>query len=297
MPSLRSPRTLSIWRGAAAAGISLLLASSSLCLAQGGGENTPPPAAEPAAPASPAPEAKDVIARYVKAIGGESAVRAQKSRMMKGEMSMEGMGAAPLVIYFAAPNRMLVEVQVPDMGQFRQGFDGEVAWSLDPFSGPSILDDEQLAATRDQADFYGEVNFDKRFKSMESTGEKEFDGVKCYALKMVSNREEESTYFFEVESGLLRGTTQVQETGMGPMEMKSINKEYKEFGGVKFPVHTDIEMMGMVRSLKFTTIEIDTVKDEMFVLPDEIKALVEKGKAEEPADEGEPEKPEPGREN
>ncbi len=296
MFSLRTSPTFNARCGAAAAGFAILLTSSTLALAQGGGEATPPATAEPASPSAAAPEAKDVIARYVKAIGGESAVRAQKSRMMKGEMSMEGMGSAPLIIYFAAPNRMLVEVEVPDMGQFRQGFDGEVAWSLDPFSGPSLLDDEQLAATREQADFYGEIHFDKRFKSMETTGEKEFDGVNCYALKMLNNRDEESTYFFEIESGLLRGTTQVQETGMGPMEMKSINKEYKEFGGVKFPVHTDIEMMGMVRSLKFTTIEIDTVKDEMFALPDEVKALVEKKKAgaEEPADEGEPE---PGREN
>ena len=287
--SLQFNRSCCTWAACA----SFVLVAPILCLAQEGGDAQPPVTAEPAAPAL---EAKEVVARYVKALGGESAIRKQKSRMMKGELSDAMMGSAPVVIYFAAPNRMLMEMEIPEAGQARYGFDGEVAWNVLPVYGPAVLDDEQREATRDQADFYGEVNFDKRFKSMEAKGEREFDGVKCYALKMVSQKDDESTYFFEVDSGLLRGTTPIQDAGMGPMEMISIHKEYKEFGGVKFPVHTEIEMMGMVRSMKFTTIEIDTVKDEIFALPAEIKALIEADKADAEPATPEPAKPEPKKE-
>ena len=99
----RDYRALTRWCAAPAAGLALLLAAPAPVLAQDGSEGSPA-----AAPAAKMLEAKEIIARYVKSIGGESAIRGQKSRMMKGEMEMEGMGASPLTIYFAAPNRMLV---------------------------------------------------------------------------------------------------------------------------------------------------------------------------------------------
>ena len=231
------------------------------------------------------PEAKDIIALYVKALGGETAIRSHTSRLMKGEMEMPGMGGDPMVasmlIYSAAPNKMLAEIEVPDFGQVRQGYDGTIAWSIDPMSGPNILPAEQIEQMKEQTDFYGEINFDQRFKSMESLDERDFDGIKCYAVKMVDLKDAESTYLFEVESGLLRGTMQTEETQMGPMEMTNINKEYKEFGGVKFPVRTEIEIMGMTRIMRFSDVQLDGVKDEVFALPDEIKALVKQ--AEEAA--------------
>ncbi len=267
--------------GLTAACASMLLALPGTSLAQ---DDAAAPTT--AAATTKVPEAKDVIASYVKALGGESAIRSHSSRMMKGKMEMPGMGGdpmiAPMVIYSAAPNKMMVEIEVPDFGEVRQGYDGKVAWSIDPMSGANILPPEQVEQMKEQTDFYGEINFDKRFKTMETIDAREFDGLKCYAVKMIDQKDEESTYFFEVETGLLRGTMQTTETQMGPMDMTNINKEYKEFGGVKFPVRTEIEMMGMTRIMTFSEIELDGVKDEIFALPDEIKALV---KSDQPAEE------------
>lgn len=289
--------------GLSAACASMMLAP--FCLAQDGGDATPatPPVtttpATPDAVATKAPEVKDVIAHYIKALGGETAIRSQTSRKMTGVMSSPGRDAIPVVIYSSAPNRMLIEFEVKDMGTVRQGFDGKTAWSLDPDNGPLIMDQSQVAVAADQADFYADLNFDKRFKSMESKGESEFDGVKCYLLKMVDQFDEESDYYFEVESGLLRATTMMVEGMMGPMEMARVNTEFKEFGGVMFPVNTEIRAGGMANVMKYTDIEIDTVKDEIFALPDEVKALVkaaeEAAAAPEPVADPpiEPAKPEP----
>lgn len=272
------------------------------CFAQNGEDAKPatPPATPPATTTAPAPkadvpEAKDIIAKYIKALGGETAIRSHTSRMMKGEMELPQMGTAPMVIYAAAPNKMVIELDIPDFGHVSQGFDGTIAWSIDPMSGANILPDEQVQEMKDQTDFYGEINFDKRFKSMETIDQRDFDGVKCYALKMVDTNDNESTYCFEVESGLLRGTTQTQDTQMGPMEMTNINKEFKEFGGVKFPVHTEISIAGMARVMKFSEIELDNVKPEMFALPDEVKAKV-KAADEGAAAPATPVKPEPAKE-
>ncbi len=260
-----------------------------------------PTGEHPKAEAASVPEAKEVIARYVKAIGGESALRSHTSRMMKGQMTFpDGMGgemSADLAIYSAAPNKMLFEFSMEGYGEMKQGYDGEVAWVIDPMMGTNILDGAELEQMRDQADFYPELNYDKRYKSMETIDEREFDGVKCYALKMVDNSDSESTHFFETESGLLRGMSQTQEGPMGPMDMTNINKEYKEFGGVKMPVRTEIEMMGATRVLTFTTIELDNVPAEKFELPAEIKALVEKQNAggDEEAEGEEEDKPEPAK--
>lgn len=269
---------------------SIVLSLGGVAAAQEGGD-VPTPSTTAAA-ASKAPEAKEIIARYVKALGGESAIRKHKSRMMKGEMELPGMGAAPMVIYAAAPDKMVIHLEIPGMGEVKQGFDGKVAWSIDPMGGPNLLPEAQVAQMKDQTDFYGEINFDKRFKEMKSVGESDFDGVKCYAVEMIDLNDGESTYFFDSESGLLRGTTQVQETQMGPMEMTNINKEYKEYSGVKYPVHTEIEVMGTTRVMKFSEVEVDTVKDEVFELPAEIKELVKKrDAAAAPVEPAKPEEP------
>lgn len=263
------------------------------CLAQEGGDAKPvtPPAIAPATPGTKAPEAKDIIAHYIKALGGETAIRAQTSRKMIGEMSLPGLDAIPVVIYYGAPNRMLIEFEVPDRGTVKQGFDGKIAWSLDPENGPMIMDESQNAMAADQADFYADLNFDKRFKAMESLGERDSEGVKCYAVKMVDQFDAESTYLFEVETGLLRTTTQTIEGMMGPMEMSRVNLEYKAFGGVKFPIHTEIRAGGMANSMTFSDIEINSLKDEVFALPDEIAALVKEAQEGAAAPQPAPDKP------
>jgi len=263
------------------------------CFAQSGDGAAPAalPAAAPDAAKVMAPEVKEILAHYIKALGGETAIRSQTSRKMTGQMSLPGQDDIPVVIYSSAPNRMLIEFEVPDRGTVRQGFDGKIAWSLDPENGALILDEAQVAMAADQADFYADLNFDKRFKTMESLDEREVEGVKCYAVKMVDQFDEESTYLFEVESGLLRTTTQTIESMMGPMEMSRVNLEYKAFGGVKFPIHTEIRAGGMANSMKFSTIEINSVKDEVFALPDEIKALVKEAEEAAAAPQPVPDKP------
>lgn len=298
MKSLSSSR-FGITSGMAAACFAVAMAGSPLFAQDHPTEH--PTGEHPKAEAAAVPEAKEVIARYVKAIGGEAAIRSHSSRMMKGQMTFpDGMGgemSADLAIYSAAPNKMLFEFSMEGYGEMKQGYDGEVAWVIDPMMGTNILDGAELEQMREQADFYSELNFDKRYKSMETIDEREFDGVKCYALKMVDNSDNESTHYFETESGLLRGMSQTQEGPMGPMDMTNINKEFKEFGGVKMPVRTEIEMMGATRVLTFTTVELDSVPAEKFELPADIKALVEKRNAggdEKPEGEEE-EKPEPAR--
>jgi hypothetical protein len=90
------------------------------------------------------PSAKEIVAKYDEALGGEAALRRHMSSTIKGTKEIH------------KPSKVvtlpcLEKVSLPDnKGEVFNGFDGELAWSFDPRSGPAITTgDERESAKRD----------------------------------------------------------------------------------------------------------------------------------------------------
>jgi hypothetical protein len=136
------------------------------CLAASAGLVT---AQEAAKKAEALPEARAIIDKYIDAVGGEKAIKKIKSMEMTGELKIPAAGInGSLKIQAMAPNKMLVTSEIPGMGMIREGYDGTIAWSVDPNMGPRVKDGEELAQAEFQSDFYGTLHDDSRFKSMET---------------------------------------------------------------------------------------------------------------------------------
>jgi hypothetical protein len=232
--------------------------------------------AQEAAPtADTVPEAREVIDRYVKAIGGKKAVLEPKSLAMSGEFSVPAAGmSGTLRIQTMAPNKMLTEVEIPGLGLIREGFDGDVAWSIDPTMGPRVKEGSELSQTAYQSDFYGALHAEDRYKSMETTGQVEFDGKQCYKLELVTANGDEVVEYYDVDSGLMVGTEMTVESPMGPMQVKQTVGGYEKFGKLSLPTETTVSIGPMQQVLTITDVEHDSVDPAAFELPAEIKALV-----------------------
>src|SRR5258706_16181008 len=76
--------------------------------------------------ASELPDAREIINRHVKAIGGREAVLAHKSMHATGTLSIPSQGmSGPMEIFGAAnPDRVLVKTTVTGSGEAPEGFDG-----------------------------------------------------------------------------------------------------------------------------------------------------------------------------
>jgi hypothetical protein len=259
-----------------------ILALAGCASTKGGG--TAEPAKDSAPPAKKAdvrsevganglPTPAALLARYVDAIGGESALRKHQSSTRKGKMSIAAMGMeGQTTMYAAAPDKMVMNIET-GMGAMNQGYNGEIGWSDNPMTGAQLLDGDQLAGMKLQADFYGPLNYSKHFTSMETLEETTFNGQAAYKVKLVNTAGKESFQYFAKDGGLLLGSEGVQAGPMGESEVKTTFSDYKDFGGFKGPGKVTIDVAGMQIEQTTETVTFDDVDPAAFEPPAAVKAL------------------------
>lgn len=246
-------------------------------------QDAPPEKTEPAptTPAADLPPAEKVLARFVEALGGEKALRSRKSFHATGTFGVPSQGLeGPLHVYAKAPNKALIVIEIGGIGEVRQGFDGKIAWAIEPMSGPQILDGAMAETIRIDADFFGPLNYAKNFKSITTVDKTEFAGAECYKLEMVDQLDQKRLAYFSVETGLQLGGEATMSTPMGEIDTVTTMSDYKEYGGLLSPMKTVTSMMGMEQVIMVESIEYDTVDDGLFELPEEIKNRIPEAEAE-----------------
>lgn len=231
----------------------------------------------PAAGQDALPSGREVINRYIEAIGGRQAVLAQSGRHAFGkfEIPAQGMGGT-LEIYAQPPNKMFASVTIDPIGEIRNGFDGTTGWSINPMVGPTVLDSVQLQQMRQQADLFSALYPDEYIASLETVGTEPFEGSTCYNVKVTTTWGETYNEYFDTTSGLQIGTRRKQETQMGSMETVTILSDYRELDGVKYPAKTIVRTMGIDQVITVDSAMAVTVPDSVFALPPEIQALIKK---------------------
>ena len=235
----------------------------------------PAPAPQAAAPAAPAlPSTEEVLKRFRGAMGGEAAIRKRTARSMKGTFEIPAQGMkGDLSIVAAAPDRYLLIVTLPGLGELQRGFDGTLGWSVDPAIGPRLLEGNELAEFRHSADFYLDLHEPAKFKSMTVVGRTTFEGQDCIELKLVKDSGFEYTEFFSVATGLIVGTKLNVSSQMGSVPVTSIVSDYKSFDGTLVPVVTRQRMMGLEQLTTILSVSFDPIDAKVFELPPAIAAL------------------------
>lgn len=247
--------------------LSLLLLGGALSLA-------------PAAPASAQdalPSGREVIDRFIEALGGRDAILGQPGRHVFGRFSVpaQGMGG-DLEIYAQPPNRMLVRVSIEGIGEVRSGFDGTTGWSNNPMVGPMVLDSLQLRQMEQQADMYAALYPESQIAALETVGQETFEGATCYNVKVTTTWGETYNEYFDVTTGLQVGSRRTQESPMGPMETVTITSDYRDLDGLKAPFKQVVRTMGIDQVVTIDSATAGTIPDSVFALPPEIQALVKK---------------------
>jgi hypothetical protein len=220
------------------------------------------------------PPAQQIVDAYVQAIGGADAIARASHRHMKGEMAMPAAGMTmTMEIWQSRPNKMVMVMSIPGMGEIRQGYDGQTAWSTNPMQGPRIIEGAEMEQTARQADFEANLRFEHMFPTMETVERTEMGGRPCYKVRMVAQNGDESFGCFDVETKLLLGMTSRLESEMGTVESNMAFHDYRDFGGVKMPARTVMNVMGQEMVMTVSEMDTNAVPDAVFALPAEIQAL------------------------
>jgi hypothetical protein len=231
----------------------------------------------PAASQGPLPSGREVVNRFIEAMGGQAAIRAQGGRHMMGSFSIpsQGIGGA-LDVYAQPPNKMLVRVTLQGIGEIRTGYDGTTAWAMNPMVGPQVLDSIQLKQIQQQADFYSALYPETQIASLETVGAETFEGVECYNVKVTTTWGETYNEYFDKTTGLQLGSKRKQESPMGAVEIVAVSSDWKVIEGVKVPFKSVQRTMGIEQVITVDSVSVLAVPDSMFALPPEIQALLKK---------------------
>jgi hypothetical protein len=226
--------------------------------------------------ASDLPDAREIINRHVKAIGGREAVLARKSMHATGMLSVPAQGmSGPMEIFGAAnPDRVLVKTTVAGIGDIAEGFDGSHAWSVNPMTGPMLKVGKELQQTKLDADFYSELRDPEKYPIVKTLEKTTFDGRPCYKVSMKRIDGIEDIDFYDVATGLRAGSINTRETPMGTMTMTSVEGNYKKFGNLTQATSVTQQVMGVEQRITLSTVEYDTVSASSFEPPAAVKALI-----------------------
>lgn len=225
------------------------------------------------------PQASDIVAKYVSAIGGKDAIMKVTSLKQVATMEIPSIGmSAEMEMYSAAPNKMASKTNIPGLGEMLNGYNGTVGWDMNPMQGPRLLADKELTNMADGADFYANMLYSAdRYASMTTLGDTVINGEKAYKVKMVRKSSgKESFSFFSATSGLLLAGISTQESQMGALETTQVVSEYKKFGDLMIPTKIQQSMGPQSMTLTVKSVEINGAPESAFAVPAQVQALIKK---------------------
>jgi len=222
------------------------------------------------------PPAKDLIARWAKETNADG-WKSHKSSRMKAAFDLPAMGmSANMEVVTVYPNQMASKIDLPGMGEMRQGFDGSVAWMINPMQGPSLLSGPQLDAAKEDNDPSNYSRISSAIVASETIEKATLGGQECYKVKHTWKSGKTSFDCFSTTDGMITWSNSKTATPMGEVETTTTFAGYKDFGGVKRATTTTIDQMGQQIVITVQGYEWDNVDPKELELPAEIKALTEK---------------------
>lgn len=226
--------------------------------------------------AQTAPKPDEIFARHVSAVGGREAILKISSMRTQGTLVMASMGiTANMESVVAAPNRMAMRMTIPGIGEMASGFDGTVAWEVNPMQGPRIKSEKERLAAQEESDFYGGLLFSSdRYTTTETIGQADFGGEKTWQVKTVLKSGRVVNEYFSVATGLRVGSQTRQESPQGTLDVTTVESDYKQFGAIKLPTRSEMTTGPQKMIVTITNIALGEVPASAFALPEPVKALV-----------------------
>lgn len=225
--------------------------------------------------AQQAPSANDIFARYVDAIGGKDAVMQVSSIQTTGRVEAPGTGIAGTMEAFYAPNRSVTRTTIPGVGVIATGFDGSVAWEVNPMQGPRIKNAKETAAIEEDANFYARMLYSReRYRSAETEGAVQFGGEEAWQVKTVLKSGRIQNEYFSVATGLHIGSQSTQISEVGSVNVVSVESNYRQFGALKRPTRSEVTTGARKMVVTVDSVVFGLVPASMFALPEPVKALV-----------------------
>ncbi|GAC1417756.1 MAG: hypothetical protein NVSMB53_16750 [Gemmatimonadaceae bacterium] len=204
--------------------------------------------------------ADDIIARYVKTVGGADKIQSIATLRRVGKFTGDDGFEAVVIRENTRPNRVREEFSIQGMTGIN-AYDGANGWKIDPFGGkkdPESLSEEEMRSIVEDSDFDEPlINYKQKGNKVELVGMDQVEGTDVYKLKVTLKSGDTRYYYMDTDSyvpikyetkRIIRGTPQESETTLG---------DYKPVGGWFLPFSMETRQKGSSGSQKVTFDKIE----------------------------------------
>lgn len=210
--------------------------------------------------------ADEIVQKHAATMGGLDAINKVSTYKTTGTVTAQG-NDLPVSIQVINGKAMRNEVEV--MGQsVIMVYDNGKGWTINPFTGATEATDitgAQLTELRSQAFLASNlVDYKSRGHQLESAGQEDAEGVKCFKLKLTNKDDGKTSFYFinATDYTLIKALSRREIQGE-EVEMETLYSDLKEFNGIKYFMTRIQKMNGEV----FSEMHID--KFELNVPVDE----------------------------
>lgn len=219
------------------------------------------------------PSARAVLARYVEALGGRSAIFAHRSMTVRERVEIPARGLRLERVIRNVGRASRDRLEIPTGGSYESGYDAGVAWDIPPGAPPRIMrGGEALSKARD-ADMYYPARVLDYFDSLKVVGVERFEEHICYHLKGVNRWGQVNEHFYDTTTGLLVGYRFNSAWRGGAGEERMVVTAYRRFGRWLMPTRIEHRSARETLVEEIDTVTFDNVPHSAVALPDTIAAL------------------------
>ncbi len=217
--------------------------------------------------------AEEIIAKYIKTVGGAGKIQALNTLRRSGKFTGGGGFEAVILQENKRPNMVREEFSMQGLTGIN-AYDGQAGWKIEPWGGkkdPEPLGEEEMKSMVEDADFDGPlIDFRAKGNKVEYGGMEPVEGTDALKLKvMVPNGD---VYFYYMDTDyyvpikietkrMVRGAEREYETTLG---------DYKEVQGRYLPFSIESNVKGSADRSKVTYEKIEAnmqIDDARFKKP------------------------------
>jgi hypothetical protein len=211
--------------------------------------------------------AEEIIAKYIKTIGGVEKIEAIKTLRRTGKFTGGGGFEAVVVQENKRPQMTRQEFSMQGMTGVT-AYDGATGWKIEPWQGkkdPEALGEEEMKGIQEDADFDGPlVNYQQKGNKVEFVGAEPVEGTDAFKLKVTLKNGDVRYYFMDTDyyvpikiesKRMVRGAEREFEASLG---------DYKEVAGVYLPHSIESGVKGSPNKsqVTFEKIEANVALDD-----------------------------------
>jgi hypothetical protein len=217
--------------------------------------------------------ADDIIAKYVKTVGGMEKIQAVKTLRRTGKFTGGGGFEAAVLQENKRPNLVREEFSLQGLTGVN-AYDGKTGWKIEPWQGkkdPEALSEEETKQILEDSDFDEPlVNYQQKGNKVEFVGLEQVEGTDAYKLKVTLASGDVRYYYMDTDyyvpikvemKRMIRGAEQEFEESRG---------DYKEVAGWYLPYAIEAGLKGSTDRQKITIEKMEAnvaIDDRRFAKP------------------------------